>query len=124
MTSKRDIEFRYWSVKEGKFLSSYNVPTYGEDSEFFMLEGWDNDVFEQFTGVYDIMDNKIFEGDIVSGDFYLAFEGRKTVKGVITYVPPTFVLNSNNVLLPNWVSAESIYVVGNIHENAELIENF
>lgn len=123
----RDIKFRIWDGVKNEWLASSNkdaLPYYG-----FALVGevmtvqsppiWSLDegnIVEQFTGLKDINGREIWEGDILIDD-----TGEPIEYWVVKF--------SNGVFIGECASvAESLFelanleVVGNIHEDSELLE--
>ena len=80
----------------------------------------------QFTGLKDKKGNKIFEGDIVT--HFINWLGKR-VCGVVNYdckiaswvVDFTEKENKESDFLANWVSGNACEVIGNIHDNPELL---
>ena len=75
----------------------------------------------QFTGMFDIEENEIFEGDIISFLYR-----RKLENGVVSFAGGKFYVK-NNVLLRDDDLCEvlwnrEVHVVGNIYDNPELLE--
>lgn len=134
----RDIKFRIWDGAKNEWLASSNkdaLPYYG-----FALVGevmtvqsppvWSLDegnVVEQFTGLKDINDTEIYQGDICSFTSKtgkhtgvverldnLAGFGLRMVKNNFRY---TF-----SKLDTMGIDLDTLEVIGNIHENPEFLE--
>lgn len=110
----RDIKFRAWNneFKEFKFMSLVNY--LGSRG---IMDDWadsEHSVWEQYTGLKDKNGVEIYEGDIVSASIYGFQE-----TGLVEYSP-----------FGEWVFGDirlfefmsSLTVIGNIHENADLLE--
>ena len=116
----RDIKFRIWDGAKNEWLASSSkdaLPYYG-----FALVGevmtvqsppiWSLDegnIVEQFTGLKDKNGTEIYEGDICSFT-------SKTGKNNFLY---TF-----SELDTMGVNLDTLKVIGNIHENPELLEEY
>jgi len=77
----------------------------------------------QYTGLKDVEGHKIFEGDIVESiDEEWSTGGLTT--GTVQYLAPQFTFDSAGVGRPGiWkVLDDGCRVIGNIHENLELME--
>lgn len=134
----RDIKFRIWDGVKNEWLASSNkdaLPYYG-----FALVGevmtvqsppiWSLDegnIVEQFTGLKDINGTEIYDGDICSfasktGKHVgtvewtggLASFGLRMVKNNFLY---TF-----SELDSMGIDLDTLEIIGNIHENSELVE--
>lgn len=132
----RDIKFRAWFRPTDEYKADY-VDRYGKElpdleveyytEEVFLDDSWVNIenyeqpiVFEQYTGLKDKNGKEIYEGDIMRydaidykvlwADYYAGFETKR--------------LNSpwNNAGLTLHFLASVGRVIGNIHENLELLE--
>ena len=103
-----------WTDKNGNMVS---VETRGE----CLFYACDPETIGQFTGLTDNNGNKIFEGDIVEGADFTAEDGGY---GVVSFVDVAFEVNGNNVtgtFHENYWGGE-FEVIGNIHDNPELLE--
>lgn len=78
----------------------------------------------QFTGMTDVNDEKIFEGDIVKFKRVNALGYTTSRVGVVEYYDelPIFYIYANTGDAWDWVDCEEIEVIGNIHDNLELME--
>ena len=74
----------------------------------------------QYTGLTDKNGKKIFEGDIVQGKDRL--EKHLEVFGYIDHKNGSFVITGDFMTHYRWLDYE-VEVIGNIHENPELLEN-
>lgn len=95
------------------------------NEEYIAIETWcpvDTNTVGQYTGVKDIYGVKIFEGDIVEYEDYTSLyliKEQPKVKGVISL--GNF---SNGIYLKGMgtFKGSKLEVIGNIHENLELLE--
>jgi uncharacterized phage protein (TIGR01671 family) len=67
----------------------------------------------QFTGLHDKNGKEIYEGDIIKA---------LTSSAVIVFFEGAFCCYDGNFTLPFGVSANSLEIIGNIHETPELLE--
>lgn len=134
----RDIKFRIWDGVKNEWLASSNkdaLPYYG-----FALVGevmtvqsppvWSLDegnVVEQFTGLKDINDTEIYEGDICS---FTSKTGKhvSTVEWVDDLASFGLRMVKNNFLYTfseldtMGVNLDTLEVIGNVHKDSELAE--
>lgn len=117
-----ELRLRAWSIKKRKFL---NIDTlYCANGKVCAVvdDGVVNDIedviLEQYTGLKDKNGKEIYEGDIVD------FVDDGECIGVVEYDAPEFYLNADAT---NWGAmylerTRCQKVIGNIHENPELLE--
>lgn len=110
---QRELKFRYWNNEEGKM---YFQPKNGWDS--FPQKLGMEDMYLQFTGLRDLQDTEIYEGDILKyGEKII--EVKWLVKWLdINYgwLDINYGWNLNPLL--------NYEIIGNIFENNELLENY
>jgi uncharacterized phage protein (TIGR01671 family) len=113
----RELKFRVWDNSFNKMLLLHEAKF--ADGSLIGAKGinWDSDVVVmQYTGIKDVKEKEIYEGDIVSLDnghidtvgFH---EGCFLVENAVMHYEATY-----------WPS--DIEVLGNIYENKELLNDF
>lgn len=127
----REIKYRAWDKIDDEFLFSEKLGL----SEFFLIIERRNEVqksciLEQFTGLRDKNGKEIYEGDILklTEDCrnYHYYNGRIfQCKYVIAFgtTPGLFFVSHGELIDINTARKPEKYeIIGNIHENPELIE--
>ena len=134
----REIKFRIFDNSEKKFLIKNEKVSRGifKDKVSEIVDFENNSVqinnpederyiFLQYTGMKDINDKEIYEGDIVKVPHFLHDE-RIKINGVVKYVNnrAEFVIDLEDIEETFYCcnQSERIEVVGNIYENPELLE--
>lgn len=127
----REILFRGWAVDDGRLID--NSPTLIRDADGVWLvpEGGtepvrvdENSVF-QFTGLLDKNGKRIFEGDIVDAaaheyKFVVIFDRCRFIAQ--TFKDNVFESNVRHTILLGLCVPRAITVIGNVHDNPELME--
>ena len=118
----RDIKFRAWDTKEEKMYQCISIACDGENkwitlvytSDSFVNSLDNEHIVMQNTGLFDIEETEIYEGDILLvkdryGEYYC----------VVHFKNGSFYLDEE--LLFDEIETFESKVVGNIYENKELL---
>lgn len=139
----REIKFRAWDKDEKRMLEVYRIgfdgPIDGAQVYCYLDDRgakgskecfYDGDglTLEQFTGLKDENGKDIYEGDILA--WHSNIYRKQDWIGLVKYRGAGFVVqeSSRSFSTPDWLEtacnkdANIIEVVGNIHENPELLE--
>ena len=124
----RQLKFRVWSQLIGRFCLDTENSHFGQSEDFangkFVIGSWGDDVVQEYTGLKDINDVEIYEGDII----------KKTYKDGQVSCNMQVMWSNIDALwwtadLPNYNDkGQELYmypdceVIGNIFENPELLQ--
>ena len=135
----REIKFRGKDLTNGMWYYGYYIKT-KEESKIITDDGFvfiKPETIGQFTGLKDTNDKEIYEGDIVTSDTYpfVDGEGNRNYHGVVTWLEDGFVVETvrsvettvrgiserNTERITDFLSRLP-EVIGNIHDNKELLK--
>lgn len=129
----RELKFRAWSKDGGKFYydaeETYDGLVGANHTSFGTLLEDNNYIVEQYTGLKDKNGREIYEGDIVRATYFeahyraLKVGKKRKITGKIIYGSACFFIESisDETPLLQVGGSENIEVIGNIHENPELL---
>lgn len=78
--------------------------------------------FMQYSGLNDKNGVEIYEGDIIERDVY-AFAETRTFTGQVKTYECAWWIDSGTAAVSLWNEMHKVKVIGNIHENPELMKN-
>lgn len=118
----REILFRGMRLGNGEWVYGYLFRIW---DEAYILWGTTNGIpgmikvdpstVGQYTGLTDKNGEKIFEGDVIT--ISSAF-----MTGIVEYHDCGFEVRENDVYECLWYDSDELEVIGNIHDNPELLE--
>lgn len=143
---KREIKFRVWDKILGQYVNGLAVFGNGTiihvdqnlnetcliaNKNISVEQHPENLIIEQFTGMKDENGKLIYENDLIKyitedGDYFVApvkymnNEGYPAFDIPIEYIPDSYYFDSN--VLSIGIEEEAIKVIGNIHNNKDLLE--
>ncbi len=116
----RPIKFRAWDgVAEMCFPSWPALAVLMTNQDQCVKEGV---VVEQFTGLTDRNGREIYEGDVVEWLIFPEKDGQTKVRDVVAFGSGAFKVERRCELLGTKEPYRQLEVIGNIHQNPELLK--
>lgn len=133
----REIKFRAWDGKEMTYSHDNNRHEIDDFKLSDLFEFYAGENFMQYTGLQDLNGKEIYDGDIVKfhmftqvlGEGLGVCEGETEVKGVLYWEDLGLAFKEKIededwfylVYAPGQIHEESFEIIGNIHQNPELL---
>ncbi|MDE6958280.1 hypothetical protein LS72_009815 [Helicobacter apodemus] len=135
----QDLDFRVWSKLENGYIEYPALAKLGSvlpakvhranrAIPFIEFDERDDEKEVEFwTGLRDLNNAKIYEGDIVSFEADSHDMGTLTIVGVVSFENGRFIIEGHENMFPhysfyNFISRyKDIRIIGNIHINTELL---
>jgi uncharacterized phage protein (TIGR01671 family) len=136
----REIKFRAWDKKKKEYFHISEMWNGGTDPCCFSADGWVDNygnrgnikdiVMEQYVGLHDKNGNEIYEGDIIKytseDDVFFYAEVKYFADDdnypAFDFIPPDEDWQFQSNCLSEGSFSNALEVVGNIHQNADLLE--
>lgn len=123
----REIKFRAWDNERDKYMYGVEHEYDGENLSSF-ADALDDPVLipEQYTCLKDEDGKEVYEGDVVASGYVEVVndEPRSTTElyGEVKFNDGVFYADDKKHNFPPLFVASSLKVIGNIHENPELLD--
>jgi uncharacterized phage protein (TIGR01671 family) len=132
----RTIKFRGKTKENGEWLYGdleYNrqkdiarIHTYNKDGMYEGQEIIDADTIGQFTGLYDNNGREIYEGDIIEGRYinvrHVIEWHEEEATFCASLIQELKYKDMYSTLKKSWIEKSKKEVIGNIHDNPELLK--
>ena len=133
---KREIKFRLWNPKRKVLTAGLDMNTIICTSDMDFVNDFNKKgmIWMQYTGMRDRDGKEIYEGDIISFVYQDTAEetGEGTCVGIVVFEDgcfnvrqPGFDYKKTKEIpfdLHTWLIDDPCFIIGNIHQNPELLE--
>lgn len=128
--AQREIKFRAWLeyYHEKGFMDYFELNPQGElfitvfGEEKMYPVGSDHVTLEQYTGFTTYSNKDVYDGDFVRITSGVPGDEPKVEVGLVSFDNGSWIVENNQNAEYLWNETHNVEVIGNIHENPELLE--
>jgi uncharacterized phage protein (TIGR01671 family) len=116
----KEIKFRAWDSDSGMYIAPHIIHLDGRIVAQTATRNGECEI-ELFTGIHDRNGREIFEGDIIKHPGFLP-EVVKWAQGSARFIVERASSVTNSRMTDGLMASREVEIIGNIHENPELLE--